>query len=1087
MPPRSQSHLRLWGSTVVALALLALAPSGAAAALCPRPDEPLRECSTEPPTASFTWEPSSPERGQTVRFESTSTANPDRRIRSLEWDLYDDGTFTDGTEATAQRSFGRSGPHTVRLRVTDSEGAVSVRAETLTVRLPDASLPRPRQAVSYQQNPMHDGFLDVLDPAPPLVERWSRNLGGAISFALIADRRVFVTVVEAPDGDASSAITQGSSLYALDRATGGVLWSRRIGAHRFGWSSAALDGARVFVNTGDGLVLAFDADTGRTLWARQLPRTNSKTAPVAADGLVYTGGSQSGGAVYALDQADGSLMWQQETGSGEGSSPALDGANLYASYPCPGTFGMDRLTGYAQWWDKTFCTGGSPGLTPVIHRERLYARQAGDSDKVFDRSTGKQVGSFRSDRPPVFAGDVGLFLADGTLRARDIERGQDLWSAGNGELESAPIVVGQHVYVTSRDGRLRALALPTGAETWSAPLGGRVGSDGRLPTGLAAAEGVLAVPAGEALKVFSSGDAELGPPRSPPPVDDPLAGLPAPAQAGGEARAYLQSPHHNGFANVTNPVPPLRPRWRWRVAEQRSLSYPVVAGGRVFFTEEVSEGPVGSRLHAADLVTGRRLWSREVSGDMYNNWSGAAYDAGRVFVTSEDETVRAYDPASGALLWERRLGQHGFVDAPPVAADGLVYVSRGGSGDLAALRQTDGTVAWTSGTVGGGSSSPTVGGGHVFVSNVCLWTQAFDHLSGNPRWSLGGIGCSGGGGTTSPHHDGRLYAREDLAGGYVLDETDGQIKDTFSAVQPPAFAGSLGVFLNGRVLQGEDLRTNRLLWEFGGDGQLATAPLIVGRRVYVASRQGQLFALDLGTGRKQWQGELGHPLPDHDDDPRMTFGMAAADGTLVLPVGGEMVVFESASEAPDTTITSGPSGTVRSTSATFGFSASESGSTFQCRRDGGSWAECVSPKSYSSLSQGSHTFEVAATDRAGNRDPTPVKRTWKVDTVAPRVSSASPSSGATGVSPTANVVATFSEAMKASTITRTTVKLIRKGTTTPVTATVTYDPSIKRAKLDPGASLRRGAIYTATVTTGVKDLAGNPMASRKSWSFTVRR
>jgi hypothetical protein len=51
---------------------------------------------------------------------------------------------------------------------------------------------------------------------------------------------------------------------------------------------------------------------------------------------------------------------------------------------------------------------------------------------------------------------------------------------------------------------------------------------------------------------------------------------------------------------------------------------------------------------------------------------------------------------------------------------------------------------------------------------------------------------------------------------------------------------------------------------------------------------------------------------------------------------------------------------------------------------------------------------------------------------------------------------------------------------------VTVDPALKQAKLDPSSSLQLGATYTATVTTGVKDLAGNPMASPREWSFTVR-
>ena len=189
--------------------------------------------------------------------------------------------------------------------------------------------------------------------------------------------------------------------------------------------------------------------------------------------------------------------------------------------------------------------------------------------------------------------------------------------------------------------------------------------------------------------------------------------------------------------------------------------------------------------------------------------------------------------------------------------------------------------------------------------------------------------------------------------------------------------------------------------------------------------------------------------------------------------------------APDTTITSGPSGTVRSTTASFGFSSSESGSTFECSLDGAPFTACTSPKDYSALSQGGHTLEVAATDAAGNRDATPATRSWNVDSIAPTVAAVSPSSGATGVSRTADVLASFSEAMQASTISGTTVKLTRKGTTTPVTATVT--PSDNGAKLDPLSSLKAGATYTAIVTTGVEDLAGNPLATSKTWSFTVKR
>ncbi|HET6921116.1 MAG TPA: hypothetical protein VFI46_16880, partial [Jiangellaceae bacterium] len=83
---------------------------------------------------------------------------------------------------------------------------------------------------------------------------------------------------------------------------------------------------------------------------------------------------------------------------------------------------------------------------------------------------------------------------------------------------------------------------------------------------------------------------------------------------------------------------------------------------------------------------------------------------------------------------------------------------------------------------------------------------------------------------------------------------------------------------------------------------------------------------------------------------------------------------------PDTTITAGPSGTVTATDAAFGFSASETGSTFECRLDSAAFAPCTSPKTYNGLATGSHTFEVRARDGAGILDPTPASRTWTIGT-----------------------------------------------------------------------------------------------------------
>ena len=82
--------------------------------------------------------------------------------------------------------------------------------------------------------------------------------------------------------------------------------------------------------------------------------------------------------------------------------------------------------------------------------------------------------------------------------------------------------------------------------------------------------------------------------------------------------------------------------------------------------------------------------------------------------------------------------------------------------------------------------------------------------------------------------------------------------------------------------------------------------------------------------------------------------------------------------APETTIDSGPADPTTDTGATFAFSSSETGSTFECSLDGSPFAPCSSPDVQTALAAGSHAFEVRATDPAGNTDQSPASHAWTI-------------------------------------------------------------------------------------------------------------
>ncbi len=97
----------------------------------------------------------------------------------------------------------------------------------------------------------------------------------------------------------------------------------------------------------------------------------------------------------------------------------------------------------------------------------------------------------------------------------------------------------------------------------------------------------------------------------------------------------------------------------------------------------------------------------------------------------------------------------------------------------------------------------------------------------------------------------------------------------------------------------------------------------------------------------------------------------------------------------------------------------------------------------------------------------------------------SPARGATGVSTAASVKATFSEPV--TNVTGATF-LLEDSAGRAVLATISPPTSGNTWTLDPSAALLRGTTYTATVVggaTGVRDLAGNPLASTVTWSFTT--
>jgi hypothetical protein len=170
------------------------------------------------------------------------------------------------------------------------------------------------------------------------------------------------------------------------------------------------------------------------------------------------------------------------------------------------------------------------------------------------------------------------------------------------------------------------------------------------------------------------------------------------------------------------------------------------------------------------------------------------------------------------------------------------------------------------------------------------------------------------------------------------------------------------------------------------------------------------------------------------------------------------------------------------------FEGTTSKGTTKADSSSGAWSIALS-----GLSDGSHTYTAKAKDATGNTSSASNSVTVKVDTTQPMVNSTTPS-GAMPVARGTNLTATFSEKMGASTVNTTTFKLFKvnsDGTQTQITdVVVSLSSDGLKATLNPfGAKttlLARSTKYKGVITTGTEDLAGNPLAQEKSWTFTTK-
>jgi outer membrane protein assembly factor BamB len=309
-----------------------------------------------------------------------------------------------------------------------------------------------------------------------------------------------------------------------------------------------------------------------------------------------------------------------------------------------------------------------------------------------------------------------------------------------------------------------------------------------------------------------------------------------------------------------------------------NVGTPLIADGRVFVAYTTYAGNV---LAALSLDRGRTLWKRKVSG-------GAAYDSGRVFATDRNGDVIALNPADGRLLWRSKSVR---VAGSMLAAGGEVYAST--DEGIVALDPTNGAERWR-GTTGSGGGLVSRAGDRVFAQDRCHGISAFEAGSGKRLWDMQG-GCSG------PFsflflmpvvHQDRIYRSLFTR---VYDAANGQQTGRFPASRP-AFAGDAAVIVDARGVSEIPASGGEPRWTYRGrrrewkDGVYRAArPAVVTRfNAYALSTRARLVVLDRENGREVQEGTLDGLPESYGLVSDGAANLAAAQGTLVVPVRGTL-------------------------------------------------------------------------------------------------------------------------------------------------------------------------------------------------------
>lgn len=297
--------------------------------------------------------------------------------------------------------------------------------ERLRIPLRRAGEPSPKQA---QQN-----------EAIPVLKR----LNGAIQADLVGE------------GGTVVGTSWDGEVFAVDSQRRTEIWEKRFDAPIL--TSPAIEKGRIFVPFLNGFVRALDLKTGSILWEVKLPQPITGSL-LAEKGKLFVPANRS---LFALNQADGKIIWQRDLAGTLESRPLLLGNLLYIGSWDKCLYAINGENGDVVWRRETARSRYFSPATcfPLFFDGKLIITQPYDNSTkrggilALDKD-GNGVwqieGNFGYSTPQIYEGKLYIASMEGKLLCISPE-GKIIWSLNLGSpcFNSRPVIKGERLYIVS--------------------------------------------------------------------------------------------------------------------------------------------------------------------------------------------------------------------------------------------------------------------------------------------------------------------------------------------------------------------------------------------------------------------------------------------------------------------------------------------------------------------------------------------------------------------------------------------------------------------------------------------------------------